>query len=172
MSDDQSNQDEGAGGETIAQLREAADSGRKATKKAEALERENAFLKAGIDTDDPKLKYFAKSYDGELTAEAIRAEAEAAGFIGEPDGAGDAGAGGDGGDAATDEDLATQDVATKVRSGAVAPGEQPEADPMVEGFDKFQGRIRKGDRREDAASEVIGRIIGGAVEGNKSFLVE
>ena len=46
------------------------------------LQRELAFTKAGIDTDaDPRLTYFAKGYDGEMTAAAIRAAAEAAGFL-------------------------------------------------------------------------------------------
>lgn len=45
------------------------------------LKRERAFSKAGIDPDDPKAKYFIKGYDGDLTDEAIRTEAEAAGFL-------------------------------------------------------------------------------------------
>jgi hypothetical protein len=40
-----------------------------------------AFFKAGIDTDDPKMKYFAKGYDGEMTASAVRQAAVDAGFI-------------------------------------------------------------------------------------------
>lgn len=54
----------------------------KATK---ALERENAFLKAGINPDDksnPMAGYFAKGYDGPLDAESIKAAATAAGVIG------------------------------------------------------------------------------------------
>lgn len=45
------------------------------------LEREHAFVKAGIDVDDSRLKYFVKGYDGELTAEAIRAQATKDGFL-------------------------------------------------------------------------------------------
>jgi ribosomal protein L12E/L44/L45/RPP1/RPP2 len=50
----------------------------------DTLKRENAFLKAGIKPDDPKAKYFVRGYDGELTADAILAEAKAAGIIAEP----------------------------------------------------------------------------------------
>lgn len=50
----------------------------------DTLKRENAFLKAGIKPDDPKAKYFVRGYDGELTADAILAEAKAAGVIAEP----------------------------------------------------------------------------------------
>lgn len=45
------------------------------------LERENAFLKAGIDPDDPKARYFVKGYDGKLERDAVRAAAVEAGVI-------------------------------------------------------------------------------------------
>lgn len=47
----------------------------------ETAVKELAFLKAGIDLNDPKTKYFVKGYDGELTPEAIRAAAEEAQFV-------------------------------------------------------------------------------------------
>jgi len=47
-------------------------------------ERERAFFTAGIDPADPKAKYFVKGYDGEITAEAIKAEAAAAGILAPP----------------------------------------------------------------------------------------
>ena len=58
---------------------------RQQQKAAKALERENAFLKAGINPDDkdnPMVGYFAKGYDGPLEADAIKAAATAAGIIG------------------------------------------------------------------------------------------
>lgn len=48
---------------------------------AEKAKRELVFLKAGINPDDPKAKYFVKGYDGEMTVEAIRAAAEEASYI-------------------------------------------------------------------------------------------
>jgi hypothetical protein len=50
-------------------------------KEAEAAKRELAFVKAGVDPDSAAAKYFVKGYDGELTAEAIRAAAEEASLI-------------------------------------------------------------------------------------------
>ena len=50
-------------------------------KEAEAATRELAFVKAGVDPDSAAAKYFVKGYDGELTAEAIRAAAEEANLI-------------------------------------------------------------------------------------------
>lgn len=54
---------------------------REAAQAAETSKRELMFLKAGINPDDPKAKYFVKGYDGELTVEAIRQAAEEASYI-------------------------------------------------------------------------------------------
>lgn len=61
---------------------------RKAAKERDALQaqlrerdRELAFARAKIDLDDPRMKYFVKGYDGELTPEAVRAKAEEDGFL-------------------------------------------------------------------------------------------
>lgn len=45
------------------------------------LKRESAFRTAGIDPSDPKTRYFTKGYDGEITVEAIQAEALSVGII-------------------------------------------------------------------------------------------
>ena len=50
--------------------------------KLESYERRDTFRSAGIDPDDARAKYFVKAYDGEMDPDAIRAEAEAAGFLG------------------------------------------------------------------------------------------
>ena len=67
--------------ESASDLRKAARRGAKAQKELEMLRKELAFYKAGISIDDPKMRYFVKGYDGEMTAEAIRAAALEAGFI-------------------------------------------------------------------------------------------
>lgn len=50
----------------------------------EALKREMAFTKAGVDINAPIAKYFVKGYDGEVTPEAIRKAAEEASLIQAP----------------------------------------------------------------------------------------
>ena len=50
-------------------------------KEVEATKRELAFVKAGVDPDAAGAKWFVKGYDGEFTAEAIRAAAEEANLI-------------------------------------------------------------------------------------------
>lgn len=65
-------------------LRRAANKSKKLEAELAAARRELAFAKAGIPMDDPKMGYFVKGYDGELSADAIRAAAQEAGFIGSP----------------------------------------------------------------------------------------
>ena len=45
-------------------------------------QRRDTFRSAGLDLQDPRVKYFVKGYEGELDVEAIRQEASAAGFLG------------------------------------------------------------------------------------------
>ena len=67
--------------ESASDLRKAARRGAKAAKELEMLRKELTFYKAGISMDDPKMRYFVKGYEGEMTAEAIREAALEAGFI-------------------------------------------------------------------------------------------
>tara|TARA_R100000656_G_scaffold63871_2_gene49010 strand:- start:95 stop:571 length:477 start_codon:yes stop_codon:yes gene_type:complete len=53
-----------------------------AQSKLSGYERRDVFRSAGLDLEDRQVSYFVKAYDGEMDAEAIRAEAETAGFIG------------------------------------------------------------------------------------------
>lgn len=48
---------------------------------ADRASRELAFLKAGVNPDDPAARYFVKGYDGELTPDAIKAAATEARII-------------------------------------------------------------------------------------------
>lgn len=80
-------------------LRKKARGYDEATAKTAALEREMAFAKAKLDLDDPRIRYFVKGYDGELTSEAIRAMAEKDGFLA----------------ASRQEDVPTQEQATHQR---------------------------------------------------------
>lgn len=62
-------------------LRRAASKSKKLESELAQAKRELAFIKAGINPDDPKMKYFVKGYEGEMTAEAVREAATEAGFI-------------------------------------------------------------------------------------------
>lgn len=68
----------------IRQLEKQAKTATEAQARAEAAERKLAFAEAGLSLSDPKMSYFVKGYDGELTAEAITEAATQAGFLGAP----------------------------------------------------------------------------------------
>jgi ribosomal protein L12E/L44/L45/RPP1/RPP2 len=65
----------------IKSLRRAARGNKKLESENQILKRQLAFIKAGIDPDDPKMRYFVKGYEGELSAEAVRQAALEAGFL-------------------------------------------------------------------------------------------
>lgn len=62
-------------------LRRAANKSKKLEQELANLRRELAFAKAGLPMDDPKMNYFIKGYEGEMTADAIREAALEAGFL-------------------------------------------------------------------------------------------
>ena len=62
-------------------LRRAANKSKKLEQELANAKRELAFIKAGINPDDPKMRYFVKGYEGDLTAEAVREAALEAGFL-------------------------------------------------------------------------------------------
>lgn len=62
-------------------LRKASKERDELSRQLDAHTRELAFSRAKLDLDDPKLKYFIKGYEGDLTPEAIRTQAEADGFL-------------------------------------------------------------------------------------------
>lgn len=70
----------GDGGD-IKSLRRAASGKKQLEKELADLKRELAFAKAGLPMSDPKMNYFIKGYDGEMTAESIRQAALEAGFL-------------------------------------------------------------------------------------------
>lgn len=72
------------GKKDLAQLRKAANAASARDQELAGLRRQMAFMQAGIDPADKKLSYFAKGYEGELDAEAIKAAAMEAGFLSEP----------------------------------------------------------------------------------------
>src|SRR5690606_26113669 len=54
---------------------------KEAEDRANKAERQLAFAQAGIQLDDPKMKYFVNGYDGEIEAGKIREAAVEAGFL-------------------------------------------------------------------------------------------
>lgn len=78
---DEASQQENA---DIRRMRALADENPKLKQENADLKRELAFTKAGIDTEDPKNKYFLKGYDGELEVGAVKAAAIESGYLPAP----------------------------------------------------------------------------------------
>jgi hypothetical protein len=153
-------------------LREAAERGREATKRAEAMEREMAFLKAGIDTDTPVGKMFAKAYDGELDREQITEAAKAVGALGQAAGSGapapDEVA--QRGTAADDERDQTSARQTAAGEGA-APPETPTQNPHEVGLEGFEENMKSGMTRQDASAIYFQTMMDSAAKGDERAIV-
>ena len=65
----------------IRALEKQAKQATEAIARAEAAERKLGFAEAGISLTDPKMAYFVKGYDGDLSADAIKQAATDAGFL-------------------------------------------------------------------------------------------
>lgn len=65
----------------IKSLRRKADKSDRLEAELEQTRRELAFTRAGINIEDPKMRYFAKGYEGELDPSQIRQAAVEAGFL-------------------------------------------------------------------------------------------
>jgi hypothetical protein len=83
--DDDDDQGNDGGSDHLKELRKKAREHDKLQAQLAARDKELAFAKAKLDLDDPKLKYFIKGYEGELTPEAIREQAIADGFLPKPE---------------------------------------------------------------------------------------
>jgi hypothetical protein len=80
MSDDAAQETDEGEEDQFRVMRQKANAHDAAEKRAAEAERKLAFVEAGVPLDD-KTTYFVKGYDGEITAEAIRAEAQRIGVI-------------------------------------------------------------------------------------------
>lgn len=98
---------------------EEKDARTKAEQATAAALRENAFLKAGINPDDPKMAYFVAGYTGEMDPEKIKETAQKDGFLATPATPADPAR------AAAAADQQQMDAAS---AGATPPGTSAEAD--------------------------------------------
>ena len=66
------------------ELEDRAKAGDEAVAQLAQLQRELSFRDAGVDPNTKQGQYFMRGYDGEMTADAIRAEAAELGLTGQP----------------------------------------------------------------------------------------
>lgn len=113
---------------------------------AAAAKRELAFLKAGVDTDSKLGKLMLKSYDGDLTVDAIKAEATDLGLlevaqVKEPE--------------FTPEEMASTDARSDLASGAQADVLNENPDPIGSAIRAGQEHLGRGGKEEEAVGLVF-----------------
>ena len=137
-------------------LRDAAERGRKASQELDAMKREMAFLKAGVDLEKKAGQLLMKAYDGDLEPELIRAEAEELGAVM--------------GAAPTPVAEAQEiDTSTAERQALVQDSVAPEAtteSPYDRGHREFQDMLNDGRPKEDAAARFVHTVLEAAGQGD------
>lgn len=156
--------------EDVSELRKAAEGGKAAKAEAEALRRELAFVRAGIDTSTKPAQALIKSYEGELDAEAIKAEAAEWGLV----------------QTATSTPAEAEEVSEqpdytedaelqKMRdasSGNPAPQEQTEKPAIDRALSAFEQDRQEGFGQTEATNRAIGRMIQAAAAGDKTAIFD
>lgn len=164
---DNADNEDGQGGkvprEHVRHLEEKAGKFDDVNEKYEALQRETAFLRAGVDTSTKAGAYLLKGYDGELTSEAIQAEATAMGLIGASEAA-------EGEDEGVSEEEKSFDDAASDASSRSPGDEQPNDHPSIAADKIAEEALKKGATREDALAASVS-LIGGAAAGGDSRVI-
>lgn len=159
MSDDQTPEEEA---EHIKNLREKA----KKADQVPDLERKVAVLEAGVNTSTPLGKMFLKSYDGELSPEAIQAAAAEVGLVegqrdpdpqpGEPGTA----------------EAEYADTRQRLDQGQPAPNTEEPRNAVDMAFGKYEQSRKEGKRAEEARTEGFKALIEQAAQGNPTAIFD
>lgn len=167
MSDDNTPQ------EDVSELRKAAEGAKSARAEAEAARRELAFVKAGINTDSKPAQALLRSYDGELTTEAIRAEAKEWSLYSETEAqpAPAAEVPAEPQSVITDDERALQAMRDD-NAGSPAPVEQRQIDAYGKVFKQFEQDREDGVSQVEATNRAIGGLIKEAAMGNPTAIFD
>tara|TARA_Y100001949_G_scaffold84385_1_gene71286 strand:+ start:205 stop:678 length:474 start_codon:yes stop_codon:yes gene_type:complete len=134
---------------SIKELRDAADRGKKATQELDAMKREMAFLKAGVDTDTKAGQLLYKAYDGDLETAAIQAEwSELVPAAAAPPPAETVDA--------TDTQVAEQ---RRDLAGDSVPPENQTESPYDAGHREFRTMMDEGRPKEDSAARFVHTVL-------------
>lgn len=143
--------------EDVSELRKAAEAGRTARQEADLAKKELAFVKAGINTDTKPAQALLRSYDGDLTTEAIQAEAREWSLLETP-------APAEKPDYSAEAEQ--QELRDQVNTGEPAPDTKPEVSPVEQAFKDFHKDREAGKSQTEATNQVIGKIIKAAAMGD------
>ena len=134
---------------SIKELRDAADRGKKASQELDAMKREMAFLKAGVDTDTKAGQLLYKAYDGDLETAAIQAEwSELVPAAAAPPPAETVDA--------TDTQVAEQ---RRDLAGDSVPPENQTESPYDAGHREFRTMMDEGRPKEDSAARFVHTVL-------------
>jgi ribosomal protein L12E/L44/L45/RPP1/RPP2 len=135
-------------------------------RQARQLQRENAMLKAGIDTDSDLGTMFVKAYDGDLNPEVIRAAwakiapaekpAEPKPDDGEPPAAEREG-----------DKRFEEERHLLVASGSPDDGRPPDRDPRKTAVEAGQKALQEGKSRDEALAETFSALVAAAAAGDE-----
>jgi hypothetical protein len=137
-------------------------------KETRTLKRENALLKAGIDTTTPLGTLFAQAYEGELSTEAINTAWQA---IAPPGGA-EPGATDTAVHEPTAEERAFADERAGMASGAGDDGVPPDRDPRKVAVEEGLAALEGGAGRDEAMAMTFSHLAGAASQGDKRVILE
>lgn len=150
--------------DNLANLRKAADEGTRAKAELEQAKRELAFAKAGVDTESGVGALLFKAYDGELTVEAIKAQASELGIGAPPAEPGDA----------TPPPPAVDTSQTQARldlAQGSAPAGTPDVSPYRSALSAFDEAVQSGLDEHYAAAAAYQKIIEAANAGDRRVLL-
>lgn len=163
--------------EGFRQLREAhkrskaeAKEAREAAASAEAVKRENAMLRAGVDLDSPVGKLFAKGYDGELDPDAVKSAWSEIGVTPTPSESQETVTEVD--DGPTEAEQEQQRLRGVLTSDATPPGSEPSPDPWDEAIGEFHDRQKRGQTKQRAQTAALQHVLNAAVAGDKRVLFD
>lgn len=136
----------------------------KALTEANLAKRELAFVRAGIDTSTKLGQLFAKSFEGDLDVEAIKAEAKELGIFNGPKSETDA-----------PEEDPTPDNSAQERSSLAtgATGDDGSGvDPRQTGLARAQEAMAKGATFEAAAGGFVAELAKAAMHGDQRVVIK
>lgn len=147
--------------DNIAALRAKADEAAEARKELERLQRELTFTKAGVDIETGVGALLYKAYDGEMTVEAIKAQASELGITA-PAATPDASAT----PPAPPVDVAQTQARLDLASGG-APAAPPDADPYKSAMQAFEEAVASGLDPEYASAAAFQKVFAAAAAGDR-----
>lgn len=161
MDNEQINDDESGESGGVRSLREALDRANEKATRADSLERELAFVKAGIDTDSGTGKLLFKAYEGDLTPEAVKAAAVEAGIL-KAESGDESGSEPEPQTPTTPTGPTEAAVRGSLTSETVPPGKGAPADVFESIYAEYQANTRSGMAKDEAANQGFAAILASA----------